>query len=103
MVSRTKSHRDLARRQIRRILTASLAAMLTLPALAAWGSEVQDSKAKPPRFEPIALPAIPSLDSMPWLDWKAGMKVDTLLSPVLDPSGIKLKPDERDKDKPAVS
>jgi hypothetical protein len=31
------------------------------------------------------------------------MKVDTLLSPVLNPSGIKLEPDERDKEKSAVS
>jgi hypothetical protein len=65
--------------------------------------EVRNSKPQPSRFETIALPPIPSLDSIPWLDWKTGMKVDTLLSPVLDPSGIKLEPAKRDQENSAVS
>jgi hypothetical protein len=96
-------HRRLAGRRVRTILAASLAAVLTLPPLAAWGTEGQSSKAKPGRFETIALPSTPSPDSVPWLDWKPGIKVDTLLSPIFDPSGIKLEPDQRDKEKPAVS
>jgi hypothetical protein len=101
--ARAEDRRDLARRRVKRILTASLAAVLILPSLAAWGTEGQTGKANPYRFDTIALPPIPSLDSVPWLKWKTGLKVDTLLSPVLDPSGIKLEPDERDTAKPAVS
>jgi hypothetical protein len=41
-----ENHRGLARRRVRKILTASLAAVLTMPSLAAWAIEVQNSKAK---------------------------------------------------------
>jgi hypothetical protein len=100
--ARAENHRGLALRRVRTIL-AALAAVMTLPSLAASGMEVQSSKARPNRFETIALPPIPSLDSVRWLNWNSGMKVDTLLSPILDPSGIKLDPDERGQEKPAVS
>jgi hypothetical protein len=104
MVSpRAGNRRGLARCGVRRTVTASLAAVLTLPSLATWGMEVQNGKAEPSRFETITLPPIPSLESVPWLDWKTGMKVDTLLSPLLDPSGIKLEPAERDQVNSAVS
>ncbi len=99
--ARAENHK--ARHRVRRILTASLAAVLTLPSLAAWGMELQSSKARQDRFQTVALPPIPSLNSVPWLDWKTGMKVDTLIAPILDPSGIKLEPAERDKEKSAVS
>ncbi|WP_420738226.1 hypothetical protein [Bradyrhizobium japonicum] len=94
-------------RVARGILTASMAAVLTLPSLAAWGVDGPRSKAEPGNpFETIALPPIPHLDSMPWLKWGDGvntLKVDTLLSPLLDPSGIKLTPDDRNKKRPAIS
>jgi hypothetical protein len=80
-----------------------MAAILTLPSLAAWGMESPDSKLKSNVFESIALAPNPSLDFVPWLNWNAGVKIDTLVWPILNPSGIKLDPDERDKEKPAVS
>lgn len=59
-------------------------------------------------FERLALPPIPYLDTMPWSSWERGsptMKVDTLLSPVLGPSGIRLDvtPPNRDEPQPAMS
>jgi hypothetical protein len=84
-----------------------MAAALTLPSLAAWGLEGPRSKPKPgSAFETIALPPIPHLESMPWLKWGAGantLKIDVLLSPTLDPSGIKLMPEDGDKVRPAIS
>ena len=95
------------RRVVRRTLTASVAAVLTLPSLAAWGFDGPRGKPKSGNtFETIALPPVPYLDTIPWVSWNAGMntlKVDTLLSPILDPSGIKLTPEDRDKDRPAIS
>lgn len=90
------------RRMVRGILTASMAAILTLPSLAAWGMESPGSNLKSNVFE-TALPPNPLLDSVPWLNWNAGVKVDNLLSPIPDPSGFKLGPDGRDKEKPAIS
>ena len=101
--ARAENRRGLARRGFRKIVTASLAAVLTLPSLAAWGMEVQNGDAEPSRFETITLPPIPSRETVPWLDWKTGMKVDTLLSPLIDPSGIKLDPAEHDQVNSAVS
>ena len=91
------------RRMVRGILTASVAAILTLPSLAAWGMESPGSNLKSNVSETIALPPNPLLDSVPWLNWNAGVKVDNLLSPIPDPSGFKLGPGSRDKEKPAVS
>jgi hypothetical protein len=91
------------RRMVRGILTASMAAILTLPSLAAWGMESPGSNLKSNVSETIALSPNRLLDSVPWLNWNAGVKVDNLLSPIPDPSGIKLGPDQRDKEKPAVS
>ena len=91
------------RRMVRGILTASMAAILTLPSLAAWGMESPGRNLQSNVIETIALPPIPYSDSIPWLNWNAGVKVDNLLSPIPDPSGIKPGMDERDKDKPAVS
>jgi hypothetical protein len=94
------------RRVVRKILTASMAAALTLPSLAAWGLEGPRKPVSENAFETIAPSPIPYLQSMPWLNWGAGqntLKVDILLSPVLDPSGVKLMPEDRDKDRPAIS
>jgi hypothetical protein len=103
--ARAEKQNALGRRAIQRILTASMAAILTLPSLAAWGMDGPRNKLRSGNdFETIALPPIPYL--MPWLKWGAGvntLKVDILLSPTLDPSGIKLLPEERDKERPAIS
>jgi hypothetical protein len=105
--ARAEKQNALGRHVVRRILAASMAAVLTLPSLAAWGADSPRGKPKSGKtFETIALPPIPYLDTMPWLRWNAGvntLKVDTLLSPILDPSGIKLTPEDRDKERPAIS
>ena len=80
-----------------------MAAILTLPSLAAWGMESAGSQLKSNVSGSFALPQNPPLDSAPLLNWNAGVKIDTLFSPILNPSGIKLEPDERDREKPAVS
>ena len=102
-----KRKQAFGQRVVRGILTASMAAVLTLPSLAAWGMDGPRSQPKPVNaFGTIALPPIPYLDSMPWLKWRAAvnaLKVDILLSPILDPSGIKLTPEDRDREKPAIS
>ena len=105
--ARAEHESTLGRRVVRGILTASMATVLTLPSLAAWGVDGPRSKPKSGNdFETIALPPIPYLESMPWLKWGASvntMKVDILLSPILDPSGIKLMPEDGDKVRPTVS
>ncbi len=105
--ARAEHPSTLGRRVVREILTASMAAALTLPSLAAWGLDGPHGKPKSENaFETIALPPIPYLESMPWLKWDAGqntLKVDILLSPILDQSGVKLMPEERDKERPAIS
>jgi len=105
--ARPEKQDALGRRVVRRIFAASMAAILTLPSRAAWGMDGPRSKPKSGNdFEAISLPPIPYLDSMPWLKWGAGvntLKVDILLSPILDPSGIKLAPEGRDRERPAIS
>ncbi|MBR1201152.1 hypothetical protein JQ634_35440 [Bradyrhizobium sp. AUGA SZCCT0240] len=104
--ARAEKQNALGRRLVRGILTASTAIALTLPSLAAWGLDSpRNTPTSGNAFEQIALPPIPYLDSMPWLEWNAGdaLKVDTLLAPLPDPWGLKLAPDERDKRKPAIS
>jgi hypothetical protein len=108
IVSAAAEHAStLGRRIVRGILTASMAAALTIPSLAAWGLDGPRSKPQSENaFETIALPPIPYLESMPWLNLGAGqnsLKVDTLLSPTLDPKGVKLMPEDLDKGRPAVS
>lgn len=105
--ARAEKQDALGRRGVRRIFAASMAAILTLPSLAAWGMDGPRNKPKSGNdFEAISLPPIPYLDSMPWLKWGAGvntLKVDILLSPILDPSGNKLMPEDRAREKPAIS
>jgi len=105
--ARAEKQNALGRRMVRRILTASMAAILTLPSLSAWGLDGPRTKPETGNaFETIALRPIPYLESMPWLRWGTGvdtLKVDILLSPILDPSGIKLTPVDRDKERPAIS
>ncbi|WGD55535.1 hypothetical protein QA641_17600 [Bradyrhizobium sp. CB1650] len=81
-----KSQMVPAQRLARRILTASIAALLMLPSLAAWGTDRMPGKpGSADAFEEkIALPPIPHLESMPWITWNSGVntpKVDTLTPP----------------------
>jgi len=83
-----------------------MAAVLTLPSLAAWGWMPAQQAEVGEHLRTIALPPIPYLDSMPWLKWDVRvntLKVDILLSPILDPSGIKLMPEDGDSKRPAIS
>ncbi|MCK1425081.1 hypothetical protein IVB14_06840 [Bradyrhizobium sp. 180] len=88
----------LAQPLARRILAASIAAILLLPSLAAWGMDRMPGKPVPAdAFEKkIALPPIPHLESMPWMKWNAGVntKVDSLM-PADTPSSFMLAPRER--------
>lgn len=104
--ARAEKQNTLGRRLVRGILTASTAVALALPSLAAWGLDgPRKAPASGNAFEQIALPPIPYLDTMPWLQWNTGgtWKVDSLLAPLPDPWGLKLAPEERDKVKPAIS
>ncbi|MBH5366958.1 hypothetical protein [Bradyrhizobium glycinis] len=78
-----KSRVMLAQRLVRRILETSIAAILLLPSLATWGMDRVPGKLLPAdAFEKkIALPPIPHLESMPWMNWNDSVnaKVDTLM------------------------
>ena len=81
-----KSQMVPAQRLVRRILAASMAALLMLPSLAAWGTDRLPGKpGSADAFEEkITLPPIPHLESMPWITWNAGVntpKADTLTPP----------------------
>ncbi|MDA9496209.1 hypothetical protein XI05_01325 [Bradyrhizobium sp. CCBAU 11357] len=87
----------------------AVGAGLSLVPFAAFGAENAGPAAKPAdTFERLPLPPIPYLDTMPWSSWDRGsptMKVDTLLSPVLGPSGIRLDltPPDQGRPEPAMS
>ena len=105
-LARAENQKALARRIGRGILSISIAAALTLSSQAAW---TMDSLRKTPapvnQFE-IALPTVPYIDTMPWLEWRAGassLKIDTLLVPTFDKSGIRLAPAHGDEVGPATS
>lgn len=110
----TNDHTFSARAENTRTMLRHLAAMavgagLSLVPFAAYGAESPSSgRSAVDTFERLTLPPIPYLDTMPWAKWEranATIKVDTLLSPVLGPSGIRLDvtPHDRDRPKPAMS
>ncbi|WP_128924300.1 hypothetical protein [Bradyrhizobium guangxiense] len=99
-----------ARAENTRYLAAlAVAASLSLVPAAGHGAESAGSGANAAdTFERLTLPPIPYLDTMPWSNWErtnATMKVDTLLSPVLGPSGIRLDapPHDQARPQPAMS
>lgn len=100
---------ETTRKALRRLAALAVGAGLSLVPFAAFGAESSGPAAKSAdTFERLALPPIPHLDTMPWSSWDRGsptMKVDTLLSPVLGPSGIRLDvtPPDRDTPEPATS
>lgn len=91
---------------LRRFAALALGASLSLVPFAAYGAEGSASGGNAAEtFERTTLPPIPYLDTMPWLKWEranATMKVDMLLWPLLDPSGIRLDlpRDHRDQQRP---
>ena len=82
----------------RAIAYTVLAAAAMLPALPAHGSEAPPSGIRAKRAAAaLPLPAIPYLETTPWLIWEPyrhGPKVDTLLLPVT-PLGGRLVDDHR--------
>lgn len=100
---------EKTRTRLRQLAALAIGAGLSLVPFAAYGSESPGSaRNEADTFERLALPPIPYLDTMPWQNWErasATMKVDTLLSPVLGPSGIRLDvtPPDRERPKPAMS
>ncbi|MBP0110609.1 hypothetical protein [Bradyrhizobium vignae] len=97
---------EATQKTLRRFAALAVGAGLSLVPFAAYGAESSSSAAKAAdTFERLALPPIPYL---PWSSWQRGsptMKVDTLLSPVLGPSGIRLDvtPLDRNCPEPATS
>lgn len=95
--------------QMARHVAALAVASLSLVPVAAHGAEsVGPGQNQAETFERLTLPPIPYLDTMPWSNWEranATMKVDTLLSPVLGPSGIRLDstPQDQGRSQPAMS
>jgi len=96
-----------ARLLLRGVLTAALAGLLSLPSLAARGSDSpHEHGASSVETTAIKLPPIPHIDSMPWMKWNAGssgLKIDTLFAPQIPPSGLLPAPAERDRDQTAWS
>jgi hypothetical protein len=53
----------------------------------------------------LRLPPIPHLELTPWLSWSGSaptLKIDTLMTPSLTPSGILQTPEDRTQTKPAL-
>ena len=97
------------RNKLRHLAALAVGTGLTLVPFAAYGAESPGTgRGAADGFERLALPPIPYIDTMPWSSWERGspgIKVDTLLSPVLGPSGIRLDvtPPDRDQPQPAMS
>ncbi|MCK1361895.1 hypothetical protein IVB28_24140 [Bradyrhizobium sp. 199] len=106
---RTFSARAENTQMARYLAALGFAAGLALVPCAARGAESPGSGGNAAEtLERLTLPPIPYLDAMPWAKWeraRSTMKVDTLLSPVLGPSGIRLDlaPRDRDRPQPAMS
>ena len=97
------------RKVLGHLVALAVGGSLLLASPAALGTEISGADSSPVgALDQIALPPIPYLDTMPWLSWQpaaATIKVDTLLSPVLGPSGVKLDlpPPHHDGPYPAMS
>ena len=84
-------------RIIQSLMTALLASALTLPSLAAWGTERSPEQPTARAGDVLPLPPIRYLDSMPWLNWKASapiLRIDTLMSPTITPWGVLKSPQD---------
>lgn len=106
---RTFSARAENTQTARHLAALAVAASFSLVPVAGHGAEGPGPGANAAdTFERLTLPPIPYLDTMPWSNWErtnATMKVDTLLSPVLGPSGIRLDaiPHDQARPQPAMS
>jgi hypothetical protein len=86
-----KSTNPAARRMPRLALIALLTSALSLPSFAAWGVDhPQANNGTAITGYQIALPPIPYLESMPWIQWSTTgpvLKTDILIAPSVAPSG----------------
>lgn len=94
-----RSNGSAAPRTTHALLTGLLAAVLSLPSLAAWGADSPQRTNGPPttKVDPLPLPPISYSYSMPWMRWSTTsptMRIDTLIIPSLDPSrAFEVSPD----------
>ena len=82
-------------RIIQRLMTALLASTLTLPSLAAWGTERSSEQLAARAGDMLRMPPIRYLNSIPWMNWKASaptLRIDTLMSPSITPWGVLKSP-----------
>jgi hypothetical protein len=104
-IGSARAEKDRANsRIIRRLMAALLASALTLPSLAAWGTESSRERVVARADDMLRLPPIPYLDSMPWMNWKTSaptLRIDTLMSPSVTPWGVLKSP--RDMNSPTLS
>ena len=94
-----RNNGSAAPRTTRTLLTGLLAAVLSLPSLAAWGADSPQRTNGPltTKVDLLPLQPIPYSGSMPWMRWNTTsptMKIDTLIVPGLDPSkAFEVSPD----------
>jgi len=104
-IGSARAEKDRANsRIIQRLMTALLASALTLPSIAAWGTESSPEQAVARAADMLRLPPIRYLDSMPWMNWKTSaptLRIDTLMSPSITPWGVLKSP--RDMTSPTLS
>ena len=97
-IGSARAEKDQANsRIIQRLMTALLASALTLPSLAAWGTERSPEQPAARAGDVLPLPPIRYLDSMPWMNWKASvptLRIDTLMSPSITPWGVLKSPQD---------
>ena len=97
-IGSARAEKDFANgRIIQCLMTALLASALTLPSLAAWGTESSPERAMARDGDVLRLPPIRYLDSMPWMNWKASapiLRIDTLMSPSVTPWGVLKSPQD---------
>lgn len=104
--ARAEKHQKGRSRVIRNLMTALLASALTLPSLAAWGTENSPVRAVTRTDGTLPLPPLRYLDSMPWMNWNTSaptLRIDTLISPSVTPWGILQTPQDRAKASPTFS
>ncbi len=100
-----KQNNPATRHVVRYLLTAMLASALATPCLTARGNDSPLTAVATSPVE-LPLPAIPYLDSIPWMKWNAAapmMKIDTLMVPNITPWGILQTPQDRAKARPTFS
>lgn len=86
--ARTETNRNLRQR----LLALLMGGAISMTAFGAYGMESpRGAETAQSAFTGLPLPAIPYLDTMPWMKWQpepAKMKIDILLPPPSSPTSI---------------